>query len=289
MEDNDRLYRFVIDNSPVRGEVVHLNATWQAVLERGNYPANVRKPLGEALAACALLAATIKFDGSLILQIRGDGPLHLLVVQATSEGTLRGLARWHDEVPTSGLRNIFGQGQMVITVEQANGEPYQGIIPLEGDSLKQAIEYYFYQSEQLETRLWLSASENTCSGLLVQLLPEVKQDDDTWQRVQMLADTITRDELLELDAASLLYRLFNEEQVRLFDPEPRCFRCQCSRDRIQSILLSLGADEVFSILQEQGIVETHCDFCNAHYSFDKVDVEQMFAAHHPPDVPDTRH
>ena len=145
MADNDRLYRFIIEHSNVRGEMVHLNATWQAMLQLTDYPANVRSILGEAMAACALLAATIKFEGSLILQVRGDGPLHLMVAQATAEGTLRGIARWNAEVPDHGLSNIFGNGQMVMTIEPPDGDPYQGIIALQGEHLKDAIEAYFQQ------------------------------------------------------------------------------------------------------------------------------------------------
>ncbi|MFW2373282.1 MAG: Hsp33 family molecular chaperone HslO [Gammaproteobacteria bacterium] len=277
MPDNDRLYRFLIENSHVRGELVHLNATWQAVLERADYPDTVKTVLGEALAACALLAATIKFDGSLILQIRGDGPLHLLVVQTTSEGSMRAIARWNNEVPEQGLHDIFGQGQMVITIEPKDGEAYQGIVALEGEHLKDALEAYFIQSEQLNTRLWLAADINSCGGFLLQELPSDENDDIRWEHFNHLASTLQPEEILNLPAQELLHRLFHEEDIRLFDPEPMCFRCTCSKHRISSMLLSLGSDEVHDILEQQGNIEVDCEFCNAHYEFDRIDVDALFA------------
>ena len=289
MTEKDQLHRFLIENTNVRGELVHLNATWRAVLERTEYPENVRKILGEALAACALLAATIKFDGSLILQIRGDGPLHMLVAQATSDGTMRAIARWNDDVPDHDLKSIFGDGQMVITIEPSKGEPYQGIIALQGDHLNQALEAYFQQSEQLNTRLWLIADDHISAGFLLQEMPGEIPDADAWQRSTQLAMTITDSELLQLDAKDFLHRLFHEEDIRLFDSTPLCFRCNCSRERISTMLLSLGSTEVHSILEEQGNIEVDCEFCNAHYVFDPVDVEAIFAGHHQPEVPETKH
>lgn len=288
-ETNDRLHRFLIENTSVRGELVRLNATWQAILERSDYPPNVRNILGEAMAACALLAATIKFDGSLILQIRGDGPLHLLVAQASAEGTLRGIARWQDEVPEHGLQQIFGNAQMVMTIEPTEGEPYQGIIALQGERMKDAIEHYFLQSEQLNTSLWLTSDARGCAGFLLQEMPGEKKDEDAWSRTNHLADTLTDDELLNLEVTQLLHRLFHEEDVRLFDAEPISFRCSCSRERISNMLLSLGQQEVHDILEEQGKIKVDCEFCNAHYEFDAVDVEAVFAASNQPDVPSTRH
>ena len=290
MPDNDQLHRFIIENTPVRGEIVHLDATWQAVLERADYPDNVRVILGEAMAACALLASTIKFKGSLILQIRGNGPLHLLVVQTTSEGAMRAIARWQGDVPDHNLNSIFGDGQMVMTIEPEEGEPYQGIIALQGEHLKHAIEAYFTQSEQLNTLLWLSANNDTCAGMLLQEMPETEGDDiDAWQKANTLAATITDEELLNLPATEVLHRLFHEDDVRVFDAEPLYFRCACSRDRISTMLLSLGITEVHDIVEEQGKITVDCEFCNAHYEFDKVDVEIIFAANNQPDIPNTRH
>jgi molecular chaperone Hsp33 len=290
MPDNDLLHRFVIENTRVRGEMVHLQASWQAVLERHHYPHNVRTILGEAFAACALLSATIKYDGSLILQIRGDGPLHLLVVQATSQGTLRGLARWHGDVPEHNLQDIFGQGQMAMTIEPADGEPYQGIIGLQGERIKDAIETYFNQSEQLHTRLWLASDETRCSGFLIQqmpatetVLPEPEQAQNDWQHAELLANTLSKDELLSLSTLEILHRLFHQEDIRLFEPSPLSFRCGCSTERIEQMILTLGLQEARALLEEQGEIKVDCEFCNAHYRFDNIDIETLFADNSQPD------
>lgn len=290
MPDNDLLHRFVIENTRVRGEMVHLQASWQAVLERHPYPQNVRTILGEAFAACALLSATIKYEGSLILQIRGDGPLHLLVVQSTSQGTLRGLARWNGEVPAQNLQAIFGQGQMAMTIESPDGEPYQGIIGLQGERIKDAIETYFNQSEQLHTRLWLAADDSRCSGFLIQEMPakeadmtEAEQAQNDWEHAEHLANTLSKDELLSLSTVEILHRLFHQEDIRLFEPSPMSFRCGCSTERIEQMILALGLQEARELIEEQGEVKVDCEFCNAQYRFDNIDIEALFAANSHPD------
>lgn len=293
MADNDRLFRFIIEHSNVRGELVHLDATWQAVLQRADYPENVRTILGEALAACALLSATIKFEGSLIMQIRGNGPLHLLVVQASSEGTVRAIARWHDAVPAQNLQKIFGDAQLVITIEppkeKIGARPYQGIITLQGNRLSDAIENYFRQSEQLSTKLWLAADTKTCGGFLLQELPGTAEDGDAWPRATQLAATLSADEILHLPVTAVLHRLFHEDDVRLFEAEPVSFRCSCSRKRIDTILVSMGTDEAHQILQEQSVISVDCEFCNAHYEYDAVDVDALFASNALLDKSPTKH
>jgi len=295
MSDNDLLHRFIIDNTRVRGEMVHLHASWQAVLERYDYPPNVRRILGEAFAACALLSATIKYDGSLILQIRGDGPLHLLVIQSTSDGTLRGLARWTGDVPEEDLPSIFGNGQMAITIEPKKGEPYQGIIALQGNHIKHAIENYFIQSEQLNTRLWLASDEENCVGFLIQELPDMEKksnletNHNDWEHAEQLANTLTDEELLSLKTEEILHRLFHEDDVRLFEPSPLSFRCGCSTERIAQMIVTLGIDEARSIIDEQGKIQVDCEFCNAEYIYDSVDVENLFSAVVQTDPPSTHH
>ena len=297
MPDNDQLHRFIIENTRVRGEMVHLNASWQAVLERYDYPENVKHILGEAFAACALLSATIKFEGSLILQIRGDGPLHLLVVQATSKGTLRGLARWNAEVPDHDLKKIFGSGSMVITIEPPSGEPYQGIIALQGEQIQDAIENYFKQSEQLNTRLWLAANSSCCTGFLLQELPETSHDTPSnlgenhndWEHALALGNTLNKAELLSLSTREILHRLFHEDDIRLFDPAPLSFRCSCSTERISKMIISLGLDEAHDIIAEQGKIQVDCEFCNAQYNFDSVDVENLFASGNQTTTQKTQH
>lgn len=284
----DSLHRFTFDGLGVRGEFVSLDASRLAVLERHPYPAAVCRPLGEALASVLLLAATLKFEGNLILQAQGDGPLRTLVAQATHERTIRGLARWHGEVPAGTLTEQLGDGRLILTLQPLDGERYQGIIPLSGDGLGEAVEAYFAASEQLPTRLWLAVGEARAVGLMLQRMPEDSADEDAWGRTCVLADTVTEQELLGLDVRALLKRLFHEEDLRLFEPEPVAFRCGCSRTRIADTLRSLGQSEVESIVAEQGSVDVTCEFCNRAYSFDRVDARELFANVVPSVGPETR-
>ncbi|WP_026611800.1 Hsp33 family molecular chaperone HslO [Methylocaldum szegediense] len=277
MSDFDSFQRFLFEDLGIRGELVRLDSSWQAVLERHSYPPAVSSQLGQALAAVLLLSATIKFRGSLILQAQARGPLHTLVAQATHQKTIRGLAQWNGEVTGETLSDIYGPGHLVLTVRNDDSEPYQGIVALEGDDLAGAIQTYFSRSEQLATRLWLTADEQRAAGLLIQELPTQARDRDDWARVEFLADTITPAELLHLPGQELLYRLFNEERVRLFDSEPVAFRCGCSRERIESVLLAMGNQEVESILEKEDSVEVFCEFCNRRYLFDRVDIGGLFA------------
>ena len=289
--ERDTLRRFIFEQLPVQGRHVHLGASWRAVLELRDYPAAVRGLLGEALAASALLAATLKFDGMLTLQIRGDGPVPLLVVQCSSGFNLRGLAHWQGAISDrASLGELVGDGRLAITIEQTQKvERYQGIVPLEGDSLAASLENYFARSEQLATRLWLRAGQDCASGFLLQVMPGHEPSADAWQHVTVLADTLRPAELGSLSTQELLHRLYHEDDVRLFAAAPVAFRCQCSRTRIETTLRGLGEAEVRSILHEQGKVHVDCEFCGRGYDFDKVDVEALFAsAVHTP-APETRH
>lgn len=291
MKERDSLHRFVFEHLPMRGLVVHLDAAWRAVLERAEYPEPVRRVLGEAMAAAALLASTVKFEGVLSLQIQGRGPVRLLLVQCTSEHTLRGLVRWDGPLERTGFKDLMGDGTLLITIESGKrGEPYQGIVSLDqAKSLGDALETYFDRSEQLPTRLQLSADSRQAAGLLLQRLPGESPDADAWNRIQTLGATLREDELLGLDARDLLRRLFTEEDLRLFEAQPLAFRCTCSRERIGGMLRSLGQEEVRAILAEQGRVEVTCEFCGQRNVFDRVDAEGLFSGSPPPDLPPTRH
>ena len=284
MADTDSLHRFLFENTGIRGNRVHLDAAWRAVLDTHPYPEAVRRHLGEALAAVALLGATIKFDGSLILQVQGAGPLRTLVAQATSARTLRGLARFEGTLPAdAGLTECCGDGRLVLTIERAEAEPYQGLVPLTGGGIGAALEHYFAASEQLPTRLWLAADDRRAAGLLLQRLPDAVPDD-TWDRVSLLGATVRPAELLGLGTLDLLHRLYHEEDVRLFEPEPVAFRCGCSRSRIEDLLRTLGEAEVAAALAAEGAVTVTCEFCNRTYRLDAVDAGRLFAPdpHHPP-------
>lgn len=287
----DSLQRFLFEDANVRGELVHLDATWREVLQRSEYPAPVRGLLGEMMAAAALLSATIKFEGSMTLQVQGGGPVSLMVVECTHQYALRGLAHWKGDLRDGGtLGELVGDGRLAITVDPGAGrERYQGIVALEGNSLSEALDAYLARSEQLATRLWLAADEESAAGLLLQRLPGEQPDPDAWNRVTRLGETVTDRELIGLPAGEVMHRLFHEEDVRVFESQAVSFRCSCSRERVANMLRSLGADEVHDILAEQGAVEVACEFCNQRYDFDQVDVEQLFTGEHQPHVPPTRH
>jgi molecular chaperone Hsp33 len=282
----DSLQRFLFDQSHVRGELVHLDTAWCAVLERHDYPPVLRTVLGELMAAATLLAAMLKLNGSLILQIQGQGPVSLLVVECDGELNVRATAKWEGELEGLSFAQMVGDGRFVIILDpRDSGQTYQSIVALDSDSVAGVLQDYMQRSEQLETRLWLAANDQGAAGLLLQKMPHqgglgatVEQDDDMWQRVKMLTDTVTHGELLGLSAEELLHRLYNEEDVRLFDSKRVEFRCSCSRDKVGRMLKMLGPDEVHAVLAEQGAVEVNCEFCNQQYRFDAVDAEQVFAA-----------
>ena len=281
----DTLHRFLLEGLGIRGELVHLDATWKSVLERRSYPEPLRTVLGECMGATALLAATIKLDGTLTLQARGGrGPVSLLVVEATGARTLRGLARFADLGEASALPDLIGDACLAITVDPGVGaDRYQGIVEVDESSLSGVIEHYFARSEQLPTKLWLACNGAAVAGLLLQKLPmsdAVAVDDteraEAWERSIMLADTVTERELIGLDAHTLLRRLF-VEGCRVFQPERWGFACTCSRERVRMTLQFLGRSECESILEDEGAVDVTCEFCGASYGFDAVDVAELFA------------
>ena len=291
MKFPDSLQRFMFEHAAIRGEHVRLDDTWRAVLERHDYPPAVRNLLGELMAAAALLSATLKFDGAIILQVQGRGPVSLLVVEATSERTLRGMAQWTGTPEPMPFPELVGEGRFVITIDpKDNGQRYQGIVSLEGQTVAEALENYLTRSEQLDSRLWLAADSEQAAGMLLQKLPgRTDEDDDMWSRATHLGATLTPDELLKLPAGDIIYRLYHEEDLRLFDREPVQFHCSCSRQRVANMLRMLGYDEVRSILQERGAIDVDCEFCNQHYHFDSVDAEQLFAAESATPASRTRH
>ena len=291
MITGDSLQRFIFENAPIRGEIVHLDATWQAVLERRQYPPRVREVLGELMAAAALLTSTLKFDGRLIMQIQGKGPVSLLVVECTSDRTMRAIAQWQGEIPDAPLAALVGDGRLAVTIDPLKGkERYQAIVALEGLTVAEAFENYFARSEQLATRLWLASDPRQAAGMLLQRLPEAEpSDDDAWMRAVHLGSTITRDELLALPVREIVHRLYHEEDIRLFSRMPVSFRCSCSRARVEAVLRMLGRDEIYSILEEQGSVSVDCEFCGNRYEFDRIDAEQLFAALHSIPATSTRH
>ena len=313
----DQLQKFIFEGLPVRGMLVRLEGSWRDLLARRTsasdgghaFPAPVRALLGQMAAASVLMQGSLKFNGALILQMQGDGPVKLAVAEAQPDLGFRVTAKVVGAVPAdAGLEamlNVHGQGRCAITLDPQDRlpgqQPYQGVVPLHGDrreplqQLADVLEHYMLQSEQLDTRLVLAANDEVAAGLLVQRLPMagganlagevlVSADEDQigrsedYNRIALLAGTLTADELLALPPAQLLHRLFWEETLRVFEPLSPRFACRCSRERVAGMLRGLGADEVQGLVAERGEAEVGCDFCGAVYRFDPVDVGSLFTA-----------
>jgi molecular chaperone Hsp33 len=300
--NQDTLQKFIFDNAAVRGQFIDISATWREVLSRHAYPTAVKKLLGQMVGAAALLSANLKFNGSIIMQIHGDGPVRLLVVECDAELRLRATAKLDpeaviaDDATVQTMLNAHGKGRFIITLDPADKvpgqQPYQGIVPLDGDDVATVIENYMLRSEQLDTRLWLAADDNVSRGLLLQKLPDhggktgvepLTQEDalETWNRAVILGSTLKEQEILETTVDVLMERLFWEETIRVFDPLKPSFHCTCTREKVGNMLKMLGREEVDSVLEEQGHVGVNCDFCGQHYDYDKVDCAQLFVSDEP--------
>ncbi|OHR40858.1 molecular chaperone Hsp33 [Neisseria sp. HMSC071C03] len=274
--------RFIFDDMPVRGLHVRLENVWKHIVGQKHYPPAIRRALGELLATGALLSGNLKTDGTLIVQVQGQGRLKMLVVEATSDQTVRATARWDETADINddeSLTDLLGSNSVfVLTLQPKDAEPWQGVVPLEGGSIAQMLINYTKRSEQLDTQIVLASSDDACGGLLVQRLPETEPDAASWEHVSTLVQTLTPEELTGLDAQHALYRLFHETPPRVFDPENIEFACTCSRGKVSDMLLMLGGEEVGGVVAEQGSIQIDCDFCHAKYVFDETDVNALFGA-----------
>ncbi|WP_299730665.1 Hsp33 family molecular chaperone HslO [uncultured Endozoicomonas sp.] len=279
---DNAVQRFLFENTDIRGEVVSLNESYVAALASHDYPEVIRKLLGELIASAVLLSTTLKFDGLLTLQARGEGALSLLMVECTDQKSFRAVAQFKEGITESSMQDLLGRASLLITVDPVKGQRYQGIVPLEKESLAASLEDYFTQSVQLKTRLWLACDGKTAAGFLLQALPasaELSEEDrsESWNRMTALAETTQAEELLDLDHETLLVRLFHEETVRVFDSEPVKFACTCSWERSAKIISTLDRKEVETIVEEEGQVAMDCQFCNQQYAFGKDDIDAIFS------------
>jgi molecular chaperone Hsp33 len=296
-EDGDALQRFVFDRARVRGELVRLDRSWREVLRRHSFPEALQSALGELMAACALLSATLKYEGgALVLQIQGGGPVSLLVVECQSDLTLRAAATWADSLEDLGrspsLRALTSGGRCVLTIDPGPGRAaHQSVVPLEGLTIGGVLDRYMARSEQLETRFALAADDRCATGLLLQKLPEKgghhapDEDGELWDRAAHLLESLTREELLGLPGQEILRRLFHHENLRLFESMAARFGCRCSRDAVGRVIRMIGAAEARSILAEQGEIAVTCEFCQERYVFTPDDTERALldvAAGTPP-------
>ncbi len=295
----DQLLRVMFEGVSARAHMVRIEQSWLEVAHRHDEAPEVMSLLGEMSCAAILLSASLKYEGSVILQIHGDGPIRLAVAECNSALGFRSTIKMSDSLtvrPGADWKDLVNQHNMgrfsvVLDPKVSHQTPYQGIVPLHEEGVAQALESYMTRSEQLPTRLWLACDGDRAAGLLLQKMPDeggriatgpsAARDED-WQRLITLAETLTRDELLNIDAKTLLHRLFWQEKPRLLEDKPVQFSCPCSRNKVGKMLRTLGEQEIDSILAEQGEVEVNCDFCNTRYAFDAVDCAELFTAEHPP-------
>lgn len=278
----DLRQRFLFPNSDIRGEIVRLDASLKPIISARQYPMAAESLLAEAVAAVTLLSGSLKFKGRLSLQAQGEGAIKLLLAECTHDSQVRALLHHNDAqgIPnSSAVGELIGKGVMAITIRPEQGQDYQGMVPMEKDSLAGCLEDYFEQSEQLPTRIWLASGNGQAAGIMLQALPQqvaTKEENDlTWERVVALTETITMDELLGLPVETVLHRLFHEDPPQLPDAQEVSFGCTCSRERVARALISLGVEELQSILDEQNEAEIQCDFCSKAQTFDAVDLAQL--------------
>ncbi|CCG88883.1 Hsp33 family molecular chaperone HslO [Erwinia piriflorinigrans] len=280
MSQQDQMHRYLFENHAVRGELVTVSQTWNEIVQGHDYPQPVQQILGELLVATSLLTATLKFDGDITVQLQGDGPLNMAVINGNNRQEMRGVARMQGEIAEgSSLKEMVGNGYLVITISPEVGERYQGVVGLEGDTLAACLEDYFMRSEQLPTRLFIRSGESEkglgAGGILLQVLPAQDASLDDFNHLATLTETIKTEELLGLPAHDVLWRLYHQEEVTLFDPQAVSFKCSCSRQRCGDVLRTLPPEEVDQMLQEDGHIDMHCDYCGNNYVYDAVDIAAL--------------
>ncbi|MGD8111274.1 Hsp33 family molecular chaperone HslO [Vibrio sp. TRT 17S01] len=278
---NNVLNRYLFEDLSVRGELVQLDEAYQQIISSKEYPAALQKLLGELLVSTTLLTATLKFEGSITMQLQGDGPVSLAVINGDHDQKIRGVARWEGDIADdASLHDMMGKGHLVITIQPQKGERYQGVVGLDGDTLAEVLESYFANSEQLKTRLWIRTGEVEgkphAAGMLIQVMPDGTGTPDDFEHLEQLTDTVKNEELFALEANELLYRLYNQEKVRLFDPQPVEFFCGCSRERSGAAIVTVDRAEIYDILSTEGSVSLHCDYCGTNYSFDESEVSELY-------------
>lgn len=289
MSQKDRLQRLLFEQISARSVWVQLDEVISEVRERADYPPAVADLVSRGLLIAAAMSSGIKFEGRITLQLQSSGPVSLLMADCTEEGGLRGLARLSEDARTPDssealFAELADSGVLTLTLEPADsGKRWQGIVPLEGDSLEQAIEHYFVQSEQLPTRFRLAVDDDRACALMIQQMPDESDDADGWNRLGHLLDTLNDTEMLASDGEEVLHRLFHAERRRLFPPRELHFECPCTRERVAEVLQGLGADELRMLASEQEQVEVRCEFCNEAYYFDQVDLAALIQGGVPDD------
>ncbi|ELI6427943.1 MULTISPECIES: Hsp33 family molecular chaperone HslO [Vibrio] len=278
---NNVLNRYLFEDLSVRGELVQLDEAYQRIISSKEYPAALQKLLGELLVSTTLLTATLKFEGSITIQLQGDGPVSLAVINGDHDQKIRGVARWEGDIAEdASLHDMMGKGYLVITIEPKKGERYQGVVGLEGETLADVIEGYFANSEQLKTRLWIRTGEHEgkkhAAGMMIQVMPDGTGTPEDFEHLEQLTATVKNEELFTLPANELLYRLYNQDSVRLYEPQPVEFHCGCSRERSGAAIITVDKTEIYDILAEEGSISLHCDYCGTSYTFNEPEITELY-------------
>jgi molecular chaperone Hsp33 len=279
MTHPDVLHRYLFDNLHARGELVQLSKSYQQTLAHHDYPQGVRILLGELMAVTCLLTATLKFEGEITVQLQGheDSPVAYMSINGNHKQDMRGIARVKENTEVSGLQHLIGKGNMVITIRPKNAEAYQGVVALEKETLAECLAHYFEVSEQISTKIWLfSDDENQqVAGSLIQSLPANDEAEDSEQKqadfehLCQLTNTIKAEEIFTLEAETLLYRLYHQEKVRIFDPQAVTFVCGCSSEKCLTAIVQIKPSEIKSIIEEQGHISMTCEYCLTTYTLDE--------------------
>lgn len=282
----DHVIPFAFEALPVRGEIIYLSRSWRRMLREQDYAPIVRETLGHAAAATGLIAQSLKFDGAVTMQIQGGGDLRMLVMQCNGRLELRGMATEADQVTATSFDQLLQNAHCAITVDTGD-RPYQGIVEVGGESLSASLEAYFTRSVQLPSHVALVSDDVLSGGVLLQQMPGQEIGTDDWNRLGYLVATLTTDDFPESTGLDLIGRLFNEDDVRVFEARPVSFRCRCSRQRTEEVLRMLGENEVREVLDELGRVDVTCEYCGRRRTYDAVDVARLFADNvvHGPERP----
>ena len=273
--------RFLFKEHDIRGQHIQLNQSWQSMIQDRHYPPAVTALLGELTAIATLMAGNMKHEGSITMQVQGTGPISLIVVDVTHDLKIRGMAKTNQEIEQQEtLNELLGDGQILVTLENTQTQHhFQSYVPREGNSVAEAFETFLSQSEQLPSKLWLSADEQSLGGIIIQKMPNtevVEHDEDAWDRIMHLTSTVTNEELTQIAAEDLIHRLFHEELVELFEGQDVAYECPQDIEKIKAMLISLGEEEVRNLLEEQGEIVIHNEMCNFHARFNKTDIDALF-------------
>ncbi len=276
----DSLQKFLFDETDIRGAFVTLNQSFLALIKNKGYSEAQKVLIGQFAAANILMTGNLKFDGALILQARGAGPVSLVMTECDEKLRFRGVVEASHDLHEIPFSDVFSAATLAITVEPKQGQRYQGIVPLEADSLSSCLQNYFEQSEQLPTWFRFAEEKGVVKGMMLQALPaqlclDEDQRNEDWARLTHLASTLSMSEMTALDNETLLHRLYHEEQVRIFSEEPAQYFCSCSRERMERALLSVAEDQLRQILAEDGAIKTDCHFCQTQYAFNEADISSL--------------